>query len=215
MPRIEAVLGDITQQRVDAIVNAANHSLLGGGGVDGAIHRVGGPAILAECRQLRATSHPRGLESGDAVATGAGLLAARWVIHAVGPIWTPREDLSAVLERTYRRSLEEADALGAATVAFPAISAGVFGWPVDDAARLAVQAVRSTPTSVELVRSSCSAIRCCRPGRAGWTEHRMPAPATGRLPGGARLRVHAPIAQLVEQPPCKRQVAGSNPVGGS
>jgi O-acetyl-ADP-ribose deacetylase (regulator of RNase III) len=142
MTTIEAVLGDITCERVDAIVNAANSSLLGGGGVDGAIHRAGGPDILAECRRLRATSLPEGLPAGDAVATTAGCLDARWVIHTVGPVYSRSEDRSATLASCYRRSLAVARELGAASIAFPAVSAGVYGWPMDDAARIAVQAVR-------------------------------------------------------------------------
>lgn len=142
MTTIEAVLGDITTERVDAIVNAANSSLLGGGGVDGAIHRAGGPEILAACRNLRETVLRDGLPAGDAVATTAGRLPARWVIHTVGPVHSRREDRSAVLAGSYRRSLEVARELGADSVAFPAVSAGVYGWPMDDAARIAVASVR-------------------------------------------------------------------------
>jgi O-acetyl-ADP-ribose deacetylase (regulator of RNase III) len=143
MTTIEAVLGDITGERVDAIVNAANSSLLGGGGVDGAIHRAGGPEILAACRQLRETVLPNGLPTGDAVATTAGRLPARWVIHTVGPVHSAREDRSALLASSYRRSIEVARDLGAVSIAFPAVSAGVYGWPMDDAARIAVQTVRT------------------------------------------------------------------------
>jgi O-acetyl-ADP-ribose deacetylase (regulator of RNase III) len=149
---IEFVQGDITEQHVDAVVNAANSSLLGGGGVDGAIHRRGGPEILAECRELRAGRYSDGLPTGDAVATTAGRLPARWVIHTVGPVWSKREDRSALLESCYRRSLEVADELGAQSVAFPAVSAGVYRWPLDDAARIAVETVRATPTAVTTVR---------------------------------------------------------------
>lgn len=149
---IQLVLGDITEQQVDAIVNAANSSLLGGGGVDGAIHRGGGPAILEECRALRAGHLGGGLPTGHAVATTAGNLNARWVIHTVGPVYAKREDRSHLLASAYRESLRVADELGAKTVAFPAISAGVYGWPADDAARIAVSAVRDTPTSVDEVR---------------------------------------------------------------
>ena len=123
---IEYVRGDITEQRVDAVVNAANSSLLGGGGVDGAIHRRGGPEILAECRELRAGPYRDGLPTGRAVSTTAGQLLARWVIHTVGPVWSKREDRSALLASCYRESLRVADELGAATVAFPAVSAGVY-----------------------------------------------------------------------------------------
>ena len=150
--RIELVLGDITEQQVDAIVNAANSSLLGGGGVDGAIHRRGGPAILEECRALRAGRLAGGLPTGEAVATTAGNLDARWVIHTVGPVYAKSEDRSHLLESAYRESVRVADGLGAKTMAFPAISAGVYGWPVDDAARIAVSTVKTTPTSVDEVR---------------------------------------------------------------
>ena len=149
---IEFVRGDITEQQVDAVVNAANSSLLGGGGVDGAIHRRGGPEILAECRELRASRYPDGLPTGQAVATTAGRLAARWVIHTVGPVWSRSDDRSALLESCYRESLRVADELGAASVAFPAVSAGVYGWPLDDAARIAGETVRATPTGVSVVR---------------------------------------------------------------
>jgi O-acetyl-ADP-ribose deacetylase (regulator of RNase III) len=153
---IEAVRGDITQQRVDAIVNAANSSLLGGGGVDGAIHRVGGPEILAACRALRDTTLPDGLPPGDAVATVAGKLPAAHVIHTVGPVWSARQDRSALLASAYRQSLRVAAGLGARSVAFPAVSAGVYGWPMQDAARIAVTTVRlevaATPGAFDLVR---------------------------------------------------------------
>ncbi|MEU9699623.1 O-acetyl-ADP-ribose deacetylase [Streptomyces sp. NPDC047981] len=151
-PAIALVLGDITAQHADAIVNAANSSLLGGGGVDGAIHRKGGPEILAECRALRAGDYGKGLRTGQAVATTAGRLDARWVIHTVGPVWSRDEDRSEQLASCYRESLRVADELGARTVAFPAISTGIYGWPLDDGARIAVETVRSTETSVEEVR---------------------------------------------------------------
>src|SRR5918995_1593702 len=150
--QISFVLGDITEQQVDAVVNAATSSLLGGGGVDGAIHRRGGPEILAECRELRAGRYRDGLPAGQAVATTAGRLPARWVIHTVGPVWSKRDDRSALLESCYRESLRVADELGAASVAFPAVSAGVYRWPMDDAARIAVETVRAASTSVVLVR---------------------------------------------------------------
>ncbi|GAA3501288.1 MULTISPECIES: O-acetyl-ADP-ribose deacetylase [Streptomyces albogriseolus group] len=148
-PRLTLVQGDITRQSADALVNAANSSLLGGGGVDGAIHRRGGPEILAECRSLRASRYGRGLPTGQAVATTAGRLDARWVIHTVGPVHSTTEDRSALLASCYRESLRVADALGARTVAFPAISTGVYRWPLDDAARIAVETVRATDTAVE------------------------------------------------------------------
>ncbi|MFD7280851.1 O-acetyl-ADP-ribose deacetylase [Streptomyces sp. NPDC059862] len=151
MTTIRLVQGDITRESADAIVNAANSSLLGGGGVDGAIHRRGGPAILEECRALRASRYGKGLPTGQAVATTAGDLNARWVIHTVGPVHSEQEDRSALLASCYRESLRVADELGARTVAFPAVSAGIYGWPMDDAARIAVQTVRETDTAVEEV----------------------------------------------------------------
>ena len=151
MADIRFVQGDITEQEADAIVNAANHSLLGGGGVDGAIHRRGGPEILAECRRLRETRFPDGLPTGEAVATTAGRLPARWVIHTVGPTYAKTKDKSHLLAACFRNSLAVADELGAASVAFPAISTGVYHWPVDDAARIAVETVRATSTEVREV----------------------------------------------------------------
>ncbi len=145
------VQGDITRQSADAIVNAANSSLLGGGGVDGAIHRRGGPAILEECRRLRASRYGKGLPTGQAVATTAGDLDARWVIHTVGPVFSATEDHSALLASCYRESLRVADELGARTVAFPAVSTGVYRWPMDDAARIALETVRAAVTAVEEV----------------------------------------------------------------
>jgi O-acetyl-ADP-ribose deacetylase len=152
MARITLSLGDITKQEADAIVNAANATLLGGGGVDGAIHRAGGPAILAECQELRRARFPDGLPVGRAVATTAGDLPAQWVIHTVGPVHSPSEDRSAQLASCHTASLRVADELGAGTVAFPAISTGVFGYPLGEAAPVAVGAVRAAETSVEEVR---------------------------------------------------------------
>ncbi|MGW3337941.1 O-acetyl-ADP-ribose deacetylase [Streptomyces sp. NPDC001009] len=152
MTTITLAQGDITEQRVDAIVNAANSSLLGGGGVDGAIHRRGGPAILAACRDLRAAHYGGGLPTGEAVATTAGDLPAEWVIHTVGPVWQGPGSDPSLLASCYRESLRVADELGARTVAFPAISTGVYRWPVGEAARVALDAVRSAPTGVEEVR---------------------------------------------------------------
>ncbi|MFD7233446.1 O-acetyl-ADP-ribose deacetylase [Streptomyces sp. NPDC059881] len=151
-PAITLVRGDITEQHVDAVVNAANSSLLGGGGVDGAIHRRGGPEILSACRKLRASHYGKGLPTGQAVATTAGRLPARWVIHTVGPVHSESEDRSGLLASCYRASLGVADELGAATVAFPAVSTGIYGWPMDDGARIAIETVRTTQTSVEEVR---------------------------------------------------------------
>jgi O-acetyl-ADP-ribose deacetylase (regulator of RNase III) len=150
--QISFVQGDITEQYVDAIVNAANSSLLGGGGVDGAIHRKGGPEILAACRDLRSGHYGSGLRTGQAVATTAGRLPARWVIHTVGPVWHAQGDRSGLLASCYRESLQVADELGAASVAFPAISTGIYGWPMDDGARIAVQTVREADTAVSDVR---------------------------------------------------------------
>jgi O-acetyl-ADP-ribose deacetylase (regulator of RNase III) len=150
--RISIVEGDITGVAVDAIVNAANSSLLGGGGVDGAIHLAGGPEILAACRRLRETTLPAGLPPGQAVATTAGHLPATWVIHTVGPIYSTREDRRPTLLAAYTNSLRVADEVGATSVAFPLLSAGAYGWPLDDAADAAVEAVRNATTQVEDVR---------------------------------------------------------------
>ncbi|HEU4831086.1 MAG TPA: O-acetyl-ADP-ribose deacetylase [Actinomycetota bacterium] len=151
-PDIAVVEGDLTTQRVDAIVNAANGSLMGGGGVDGAIHRAGGPSILAECRELRRTAYPEGLATGRAVATGGGDLPARWVIHTVGPIHRTSDDPAGELASCHTEALRVADELGARTVAFPAISTGAFGYPIEDAAAVAIGAVRGAETEVEEVR---------------------------------------------------------------
>ena len=155
--RLEAVDGDITAQAVDAIVNAANPSLLGGGGVDGAIHAAAGPALLDECRALRRTTHVDGLAVGEAVATGAGALPARHVIHTAGPDRRAGQTDPGLLASCFSRSLEVAAGLGAATVAMPAVGAGVYGWDVEEVAGIAVAAVRETGENrqapgVELVR---------------------------------------------------------------
>lgn len=147
--RLRIEPGDITRVRVDAIVNAANSSLLGGGGVDGAIHAAGGPDILRECRELRATRYPDGLPTGQAVATTAGRLPARWVIHTVGPVYG--RGTRAELESCYRESLRVAAELGARSVAFPAISAGVYGWPLRDAIDAAVSTVAAELTTTRAV----------------------------------------------------------------
>lgn len=152
MARITLVQGDITEQEVDAVVNAANSSLMGGGGVDGAIHRRGGPQILEECKKIRAEQYPEGLPTGRAVATTAGSLPARYVIHTVGPVYSGAEDDPVLLASCHTESLRVADELGAATVAFPAISTGAYRYPVEEAARVAVQAVESAETKVEEVR---------------------------------------------------------------
>src|SRR4051812_41423040 len=139
--RIETVQGDITRQAVDVLVNAANSSLLGGGGVDGAIHAAAGPSLLEECRRLRRTTLPDGLPVGAAVATAAGRLPARWVVHTVGPNAHRGQTDPALLASCFTSSLDVAAGLGARSVAFPAVSAGVYGWPVDEVARVAVRAV--------------------------------------------------------------------------
>lgn len=154
--RIETRLGDLTTERVDVIVNAANSGLLGGGGVDGAIHRAAGPALLAECRELRATSHPDGLPVGEAVATGAGDLPCRWVIHTVGPNRHAGQTDPQLLASCFSSSLEAAAQLGARTVAFPAVGAGVYGWAADEVASIATGTVRDWmgrhPDALDLVR---------------------------------------------------------------
>jgi O-acetyl-ADP-ribose deacetylase (regulator of RNase III) len=150
--RITLVLGDITQQAVDAIVNAANSSLMGGGGVDGAIHRQGGPDILAACQEVRRTRFPDGLPTGRAVATTGGQLRARWVIHTVGPVYLAEPDPAGLLYSCHRESLRVADELRARSVAFPAVSTGVYGYPVEEAAPVAVAAVGLAATRVEDVR---------------------------------------------------------------
>jgi len=147
---IEAVRGDITTELVDAIVNAAGGSLLSGGGVDGAIHRAAGPNLLEECRQLRRTRYPDGLPVGEAVATGARILPARWVIHTVGPNHHLGQTDPALLASCFETSLGEAVKVGARSVAFPAVSAGVYGSEAADVARIAVAAVRGSPHLGEL-----------------------------------------------------------------
>lgn len=148
MPNITAVHGDITQQQVDAIVNAANTAMRGGGGVDGAIHRGGGPAILRDCIER----FPDGLATGDAGWTTAGNLPAGWVIHTVGPNYRAGQRDRSLLTSCYRRALEVADELGALTVAFPLISAGIYGWPRQDAIAAAIETIAGATTRVEDAR---------------------------------------------------------------
>jgi O-acetyl-ADP-ribose deacetylase (regulator of RNase III) len=145
--RMEAVQGDITSEQTDAIVNAANQSLLGGGGVDGAIHRAAGPELLEACRKLG------GCATGDVKVTPGFRLPARWVLHAVGPRYRGgRSGEAELLASCYRRALESADEVGARSVSFPAISTGIYGYPPEEAAAIALNTLRSTPTEVELVR---------------------------------------------------------------
>ncbi|WP_248580315.1 O-acetyl-ADP-ribose deacetylase [Nocardioides sp. InS609-2] len=146
--RIEVVRGDITAQDVDAVVNAANSRMRGGGGVDGAIHRAGGPAVLEDCVRR----FPDGLPTGQAGWTTAGNLPARWVIHVVGPDRTAGQTDRSLLTSCYSGALAVADELGARSVAFPLVSAGVYGWPLDDAVAAAVETLRATPTDLELAR---------------------------------------------------------------
>jgi O-acetyl-ADP-ribose deacetylase len=145
---IEVVQGDISQQDVDAVVNAANRAMRGGAGVDGAIHRAGGPAVLEDCRRR----FPRGLATGDAGWTTAGDMAATWVIHVVGPNRTRGETDRSLLTSCYRRALQVADELGVGTIAFPLISAGAYGWPLDDAIDAAIETLRETATEVRTAR---------------------------------------------------------------
>jgi O-acetyl-ADP-ribose deacetylase (regulator of RNase III) len=157
--RPELVLGDITEQHVDAIVNAANSSLMGGGGVDGAIHRRGGHAIREECRALRGKRYRDGLPAGEAVATTAGRLPARWVIHTVGPVYSAVQNRSEILRSCYRESLRVAAELGASSVAFPLISSGAYGWPIDDALRQAIGVLSAATCDVRLVLWDESTLR--------------------------------------------------------
>lgn len=159
--RLTLVRGDITAQQVDAVVNAANTRMRGGGGVDGAIHAAGGPAVLEDCRRR----FPDGLAVGDAGWTTAGEMAATWVIHVVGPNHRAGQRDRSLLTSCYARALAVADELGARTVAFPLVSAGVYGWPLDDAAAAAVGTLRAASTTVEeatLVAYDASAERALR-----------------------------------------------------
>ncbi len=142
---VRLVEGDITAHRADAIVNAANSRMRGGGGVDGALHRAGGPAILEDCIRR----FPDGLRTGQAGWTTAGHLPARWLIHVVGPNWNAGQRDPALLSSCYREALRVADELGAGSVAFPAVSTGIYGWPLDDAALIAVATVAAARTDVD------------------------------------------------------------------
>jgi len=146
--KILLVEGDITTQEVDAVVNAANSRVRGGGGVDGAIHRAGGPAVLEDCEKR----FPDGLATGDAGWTTAGEMPARWVIHVVGPNYRAGQTDRSLLTSCYARALEVADELGARTVAFPLVSAGIYGWPLDDAVDAAVATLQGARTRVEEAR---------------------------------------------------------------
>jgi O-acetyl-ADP-ribose deacetylase (regulator of RNase III) len=146
--RLTVVQGDITTQEVDAVVNAANRRMRGGGGVDGAIHAAGGPEVLDDCVRR----FPDGLATGGAGWTTGGRLAARWVIHVVGPNWNAGERDRGLLTSCYSGALGVADELGARSVAFPLVSAGIYGWPRDDAIRAAVDTLLGTTTEVEEAR---------------------------------------------------------------
>ncbi len=151
--RVRVVVGDITAADVDAVVNAANSSLLGGGGVDGAIHRAGGPKILEQCREIRRTLFPDGLPTGEAVITAAGELPAQYVIHTVGPIYgTHRGREPELLADCYRNSLLLAVKYSLSSLAFPAISTGVYGYPRDEAAAVASQAIQEFLAGDDLLK---------------------------------------------------------------
>ncbi len=201
-PEIAAVRGDITTIEVDAVVNAANNAMRGGGGVDGAIHRAGGPAVLAACIER----FPEGLATGDAGWTTAGDLPARWIVHTVGPNYRAGQTDRSLLESCYRRSLEVADGLGARSIAFPLISAGIYGWPRHDAIAAAVQTIAACPTSVEQVRlvafdqSTYDAI-VAELDRA--TEHRSRrqlGPAAQRTASNTAARPWPPPMHMVSRP---------------
>jgi O-acetyl-ADP-ribose deacetylase (regulator of RNase III) len=151
--RVRVVVGDITRQEVDAVVNAANSTLMGGAGVDGAIHRAGGAQILAECKEIRRTLYPEGLPTGEAVLTTGGRLAARYVVHTVGPVWGREGGREAeLLAACYRNSLAVATASGVETIAFPAISTGAYGYPRAEAAAVAAEAISEFLAADETLR---------------------------------------------------------------
>lgn len=177
MVELIALRGDITEQRVDAIVNAANRAMRGGGGVDGATHRAAGPGLLRECVER----FPDGLATGDAGWTPGGELPARWAIHTVGPNFAAGERDRSLLVSCYRRALEVADELGARSVAFPLVSAGVYGWPVHEAAETAIDTILAAETSVEDVRLiAFDESKLTRLQAILW-RHRPPAVAPGSI----------------------------------
>ncbi|MEV6418404.1 O-acetyl-ADP-ribose deacetylase [Streptomyces sp. NPDC051662] len=167
MTKLTLVLGDISYQRADALVNAANSGLLGGSGVDGALHARAGQALTNACSELRESKYGRGVATGQSVATTAGHLQARWVIHTVGPHWVRYDDRSSLLASCYRTSLEVAAELGARTIALPAVSAGTHRWPLDDAARIAVRTVRETLAAWETTETTGASERRAGEGIAG------------------------------------------------
>ena len=172
---ITAIEGDITAQAVDAIVNAANSAMRGGGGVDCAIHRAGGPAVLHDCIQR----FPDGLATGDAGWTTAGDLPATWLIHTVGPNYNAGQRDRSLLESCYRRSLEVADELGARSVAFPLISAGIYGWPQHDAIAAALETIAAADTRVDNVRLvgfGQGAYEAMREQLAAWAPNQLRNP---------------------------------------
>ena len=191
---IEVVAGDIVDQRVDAVVNAANSGLMGGGGVDGAILRAGGTVQLHARREL--VERIGSLPTGQAAATDAGTMPARWIIHVVGPVHSRSEDRRALLASCYREALRVADELGARTIAFPAVSAGIYGWPIDSAADIAVQTVASTPTDVER-----------RPLRA------VQRGGAGAVPAGARRALAVTEAPKRDRAACRRRSAAPPSAG--
>lgn len=169
--QLTVVQGDITTQQVDAVVNAANNGMRGGGGVDGAIHAAGGPAVLADCKRR----FPDGLATGAAGWTTAGEMPARWVIHVVGPNYTGGQRDRSLLTSCYANALQVADELGARTVAFPLVSAGIYGWPHDDAVAAAAETLVGTPTRVEEARIVAFGRRAYDAVRAVLDESRLTA----------------------------------------
>ncbi|HET8791964.1 MAG TPA: O-acetyl-ADP-ribose deacetylase [Modicisalibacter sp.] len=153
--RVNVITGDITQLEVDAIVNAANHSLMGGGGVDGAIHRAAGPELKQACQRLRDTDWPDGLPDGEVALTDGFKLPARYVIHTVGPVYAKTKDKSHLLANCYRNALALADERGCLSIAFPAISTGIYGYPFDEAARVVLDVLTEALPRRELDVTLC------------------------------------------------------------